>query len=219
MTRIIIHGVTRMEDAILAAEAGADGFGVVLASGVRRIPASQARQIVQTVRQRGHTLQAVGLFIDVPAWQVNQMASHCGFDWVHLGGQENWDTARQMVRPVIKGFRCGPDKNLATLKADITVGFRVLGRDRLLVNLDCRQPTPAACWALESETIRQLAAQFPVIISGGLTAENVGEVVAKIKPWGVDVAAGVEVNGVKDPARVRRFIEAVRKAAPTGVPA
>jgi phosphoribosylanthranilate isomerase len=194
-------------------------MGVVLASGTRRIPASRAREIVQTVRQRGFTLQAVGLFIDVPAWQVNQMASHCGFDWVHLAGQENWDTARQMVRPVIKGFRCGPGRNLAALRSDVTVGFRVLGRDRLLVNLDCRLPAPAQCWALESETVQQLAAQFPIIISGGLTPENVGEVVSRIRPWGVDVSRGVEANGVKDPALLRRFIEVVRRVETAVVPA
>jgi phosphoribosylanthranilate isomerase len=219
MTRIIIHGVTRTEDALVVAEAGADGFGVVLAPGPRRIAVSKAREIVQAVRQRGFTLQAVGLFIDVPAWQVNQMASHCGFDWVHLGGLENWDTARQMVRPVIKGFRCGPSRNLAALRSDVAVGFRVLGRDRLLVNLDCRQPAPALNGTPEAEAVRQLAAQYPVIISGGLTEDNVAEVVARINPWGVDVATGVESNGVKDPARIRRFIELVRKAAPAGVPA
>jgi phosphoribosylanthranilate isomerase len=199
--RVKICGVTRLEDALLAAELGADAIGFNFWPGSRRhVDAEAARAIVDRLPP---FVTPVGVFVNQPPTTVLALAAQSGVQVVQLHGDETWEDVNGYPIPAIKALRpCGRD-DLADLHR-----YRV----RAFL-LDAPAPgyggsgTPCD-WALAAE----LAARVPVLLAGGLTPDNVGEAVRTVRPFGVDVASGVErAPGVKDPDKLRRFLENAAK--------
>jgi phosphoribosylanthranilate isomerase len=202
-TRVKICGITRLEDALLAAELGADALGFNLWPGSKRhLPAEAARAIVDRLPP---FVTPVGVFVNQPPTEVLTLAAEAGLAAVQLHGDEPWDDVNGYPIPAIKAVRLAGRESLADLHR-----YRV----RAFL-LDAPSAgfggSGATCdWALAAE----VAARSHVLLAGGLTPDNVAEAIRAVRPWGVDVASGVETSpGVKDPERLRRFLENVRREA------
>jgi len=212
LTKIKICGITGVAYAQAAIEAGADLIGVVFAPSPRQVTYEKAREIVAAAKK--HYLPVVGVFVNIPAAAVNAVAAFCGLDWVQLSGDESWEYCQQMEKPVIKVIHISPEWDEEKLLTHLENGQRILGSRAPIYLLDTfvEQKYGGTGKVFAWEIARRAAAKYPAIIAGGLQPENVGEVVSGLRPWGVDVSSGVESQGVKDVAKIKAFVQAVRSA-------
>ncbi len=202
--RVKICGTTNGEDALVAAEAGADALGFVFWEGSpRRVALEQAAEIIQTLPP---FISKVGVFVNPTKEKVRQVIDRCGLDTLQFHGDEPPEFCRQFGLKVIRAFRMQDAESLRLLAAYPTEGW-------LLDSFVPGQPGGTGArfnWDLAIE-----AKKFgrPIILAGGLTPANVAEAVRQVRPFAVDVASGVELApGKKDPAKVRAFIAAARHA-------
>jgi phosphoribosylanthranilate isomerase len=212
LTRIKICGITEVSHARAAIEAGADLIGVVLARSPRQVTRERAKEIATAVKK--YRVPVVGVFVNMPVATVNRVAVSCGLDWVQLSGDESWEYCQQIEKPLIKTIHISPSLSEGELLAQMEDGERQLDFRPPVYLLDTlvKGKYGGTGQAFAWQIARRAAAKFPVIIAGGLKPENVGRVVARLRPWGVDVSSGVESKGVKDIDRIRAFIQAVRSA-------
>jgi phosphoribosylanthranilate isomerase len=213
MTRVKICGIRDKTCALAAAEAGADFIGLVLAPGKRQVSPARAREIVSAVKKSGHAAKVVGVFVNAPVFQINEIADFCALDVVQLSGDESWEYCRRIANPVIKAIRIGR-QSPEDLYAELSTASKLLTGHRFMTLLDSHVEGKHGGtgerfnWDLAQEVARR----FRIIIAGGLDPSNVASLMERVAPWGVDVSSGVETRGVKDIAKIRAFIEAVRKA-------
>jgi len=213
MTRVKICGISEQVHALAAAEAGADFIGLIFAPSSRQVTPAQAKRIAAAVKQSGHTAEVVGVFVNVTATVVNKIIDVCHLDWVQLSGDESWEYCRELDKPLIKVVRVSHEQSPEEILDFLARGANVLARKKHLFLLDSRAQGKYGGtgktfdWSLA----RQIAEHFPVIIAGGLTPENVARAIKVAAPWGVDTSSGVELGGKKHVARIRAFIEAVRR--------
>ena len=212
MTRIKICGIREEVHALAAVEAGADFIGFVFAPTRRQVSPAKAREIVDTVKKSSSAIKPVGVFVDTPASEVNRIADFCGLDWVQLSGNESWEYCRQIARPIIKAIRIGQQLR-EEINAELTVGLKTLSPQRFITLLDSQVEGKYGGTGITFNwrLAQQVAKEFPVIIAGGLNPENVAQAIEIATPWGVDVSSGVETEGSKDVAKIKAFIEAVRR--------
>ena len=214
MTMVKICGVSRIEDAQAVAGAGADYFGLVFAPSSRQVSPEAARRIVGALDDFQPRPRIVGVFVNTSASEVNQLADFCGLDMVQLSGDESWEYCRDIERPIIKVVHVSGHEGADMVLKEISRGESVLGADGFTCLLDTGVKGSYGGtgkkfdWKLAGE----VGQQWPVIIAGGLDAENVGEAIKTARPWGVDVSSGVETGGSKDIARIEAFVRAVRRA-------
>jgi len=155
----------------------------------------------------------VGVFVNSAADEVNRVADYCRLDRVQLSGDETWDYCRKIERPIIKAIHVSKTTKSEEIISEITAGYRLLRQQNLICLLDSKVGNTyggtgkAFDWKLTVE----ICARFPVLIAGGLTSRNVGRLIKKYQPWGVDVSGGVEAEGQKDRAKIEAFIKAVRR--------
>jgi phosphoribosylanthranilate isomerase len=214
MTRVKICGIRDKAHALAAIEAGSNFIGLVFAPSQRQVTPAQADEIVSAVKERSEATAIVGVFVNMPASEVNRTASSYYLDWVQLSGDESWEYCRQITKPLIKAIRIKPGQRPEQICEDLATGTRVLSSQRCVYLLDSQVKGKygGTGMTFDWSLARQAAAQFPVIIAGGLTPENVAQAIKTVAPWGMDVSSGVETGGVKDVAKIRAFIEAVRRA-------
>ena len=148
----------------------------------------------------------VGVFVNEEADFVNAIVEQAGLDIVQLHGTESSEFCQQIRRPVIKALHIKKPDDLEGLIRYQEAAWR------------CLLDTPTPNWGGTGQThdweLAQRAARtHPIILSGGLTPENVREALQQVRPWGVDVSSGVESDKQKDPAKIRVFIEQVRSNA------
>lgn len=215
-TRVKICGITRIDDGLAAANAGADAIGLIFWPGTpRRVEFDQARAIVAALPA---FVTVVGLFVDPQPAAVHAALTAVALDVLQFHGDEPPALCAGFGRPYIKAIPVRPDLDLLQYASRY-------GDARALL-FDAFQPDgmPGGMgrtfdWsALASRLATGLAR--PLIISGGLTPHNVGAAIGALRPWAVDVSSGVEVSGedgkprkgIKDPARIAAFIRGVRDA-------
>jgi phosphoribosylanthranilate isomerase len=215
MFRIKICGITNVEDALMAAEAGAEAIGLNFFSGSKRFVGVNAAEAIADALPAG--ISKVGVFVNEEPDEIEAIARRVKLDFVQLHGKEPPDYLLRLPRqlPVIRAFRCGTSgftplqsymdecesigATLAAVLADADMAGEYGGTGRL------------ADWTIIADERRQL--RIPLLLAGGLTPENVSEAVALVRPKGVDVASGVEAEpGRKDASLVRRFIDSARDA-------
>jgi phosphoribosylanthranilate isomerase len=212
MTHVKICGICQIEHALAAADAGADFIGLVFAPSKRQVDAKRARKIVAEVKKHQSPPQTVGVFVNTPAIEVNRIVEYCGLDRVQLSGDEPWSYIGDIAVPVIKAIRVHRYLDNDSLLADLEKAWRFTDDDFLFL-LDRAVPGSygGTGQAFDWKLARGVTERLPVIIAGGLSPENVAKAIRIARPWGVDVSSGVESDGVKDTARIKAFISAVRK--------
>jgi phosphoribosylanthranilate isomerase len=214
---IKICGNTSLEDALLAAEAGADAVGFVFAPSPRRVTAAQVADIVPRLPV---TIEKIGVFVDATLEEIVSTVEACGLTGVQL----HFDAAPEL--PAQLHQRLGPElRILGVVHFSAGTGGQQAARmaehvrnphvDAVLV--DSRTGTAVGGtgvtfdWVAARKTIFQDAGACKCIAAGGLNPDNVAEAIAALRPWGVDVVSGVEAApGRKDPAKVREFVARAR---------
>ncbi|MCJ7791462.1 MAG: phosphoribosylanthranilate isomerase, partial [Dehalococcoidia bacterium] len=190
-TRVKICGIRDKTHALAAVEAGADFIGLVFAPSQRQVSPAKACEIASAVKKSNDTAKVVGVFVNAPSSQVNELADFCALDWVQLSGDESWEYCHEVVRPVIKAIRIdqqSPEK----LYAELSAGSKLLPTQGFITLLDSRVEGKyggtgeSFNWNLTQE----VAKRFPVIIAGGLDPKNVAKLIERVAPWGVDVSSG-----------------------------
>jgi len=215
-TRVKICGITRIADAHAAVDAGADAIGLVFWPGTPRVVGvDQAQAIVATLPPY---INVVGLFVDPDPAAVRSVLAAVPIDVLQFHGSEPAALCRAFGRRYVKAVSVTDDVDLlesvspyddaagllfdAFSEGDLPGGTgRMFDWGRLTADVRSRLPCP-------------------LILSGGLTAGNVGRAIRDVMPWAVDVSSGVEEldgngvprRGLKDPARIRAFVQGVRSA-------
>jgi phosphoribosylanthranilate isomerase len=198
-TAVKICGITRLDDALAAAECGVDALGFVFAPSPRRVTPDFVSVLI---RRLPEGVTTVGVFVDETADTINEIVRQTGLRAIQLHGSENVETCKRIQADVIKRIHVQDTDNRETiaLKRKDYDGFAVL--------LD---PGSGSGKAFDWN----LASGLPgnVMMAGGLSPENVGEAVRQARPWAVDVSSGVESTpGVKNADKMRRFVEAAHAA-------
>jgi len=200
-----ICGITRVEDALAAAELGVRAIGLnFYPKSKRYLPLDRAVEICDQLP--GQVLK-VGLFVNAAPDEVNRADGRLELDLIQFHGDETPQFCAQWGDRVIRAFRPANEKQLE--------GIRDYHFARMILMDACVAGqyggTGATCnWEL---AVKAKAYALPVLLAGGLTPDNVGEAIRAARPFGVDVAGGVETSpGVKSAEKMRRFMRAVRSA-------
>ncbi len=224
MTLVKICGITNIEDALIAAEAGADMLGFIFyPPSARYVPPEKVQKIVSGLRSQVRSWakmqfdpkpetwnlkpKLVGVFVNAPAAEIREIMDFCGLDFAQLHGDETPEMVASFGGRAFKAI------NPASPAEAEEISSLVIRRSPFVL-FDAFHPTERggtgrlADW----EMAAQLARRYPILLAGGLTPQNVADAIATVHPLGVDVSSGVESSrGKKDPAKVRVFIEQVRK--------
>ena len=211
---IKICGNTSLEDAVLAAEAGADALGFVFAPSPRHVTREQVAEIVPNLPAE---VEKIGVFVDATFEEIAGVVSACNLTGVQLQFEPNPEIPSQLRDKFGSSFRI-----LQTLHFNPGIGAQAAALaldkniDALLV--DSRTATAVGGTGITfdwnaASSILFGNPHFPhkLVAAGGLTPENLSEAIATLRPWGVDVVTGVEsAPGRKDPAKVRAFVTRAR---------
>jgi len=205
MTKIKICGIKTVEDALAALDAGADLLGFnFYPKSPRSIDVDKCREIMSVLRTCGH-ITYVGVFVNAPAEAVRATIESCGLSLAQLHGDETSEMIQLLKGKAFKAFR-GVPQNVD--------GFAGDAAPALLVDASVKGTYGGTGVTADWEAAAELAGRYPILLAGGLTAENVAEAVRQVNPWGVDVASGVEfAPGAKDAVKMKAFVKAVRSAA------
>ncbi|MFQ5806668.1 MAG: phosphoribosylanthranilate isomerase [Phycisphaerae bacterium] len=199
MTRVKICGITSLDDALVAVEAGADALGLIFADSPRKVSPSTVERIVAALPPM---VSAVGVFVNGRVEDVTAIARGVGLDAVQLHGEESPADCERMPCRVIKRFNILENDTPDSLRERMQQ-YRVAA-----YLLD---PGAGSGRAFDWQIARGLPG--PLIVSGGLNPHNVGAAIRALRPFAVDVSSGVEREpGRKDPEKVRAFVQAVRRA-------
>ena len=200
-TRVKICGITSVKDAIFAVNAGADAIGLVFyAPSTRFVTIEQAQQIVAAVPP---FVSVVALFVNALPIEIKTVLAQVRIDIVQFHGDETRSDCEQIKLPYYKAIRIKADTNLLQYEAEFSSAKALL--------LDTYSDAAFGGtgqvfdWSLIPQNLTK-----PVILAGGLTAENVALGIKQVRPYAVDVSGGVEQSkGVKDVAKIAAFMHAV----------
>jgi phosphoribosylanthranilate isomerase len=202
MTRVKVCGIRRPEDARLAVELGATAVGFIFwPSSPRFIDPDRARGIVTGLPP---LVASVGVFVDQPAAYVADVARALKLALVQLHGEEPVDDYVSRGLRVVKAVAVRPDRDAESTLARLPGEVGVL--------LDAHDPVRRGGTGrtIDWQVASRLARTRPVILSGGLSADNVRDAIETVRPYAVDVSSGVESGpGVKDADKLRAFFDAV----------
>ncbi|MFH1662696.1 MAG: phosphoribosylanthranilate isomerase [Chloroflexota bacterium] len=214
MAKIKICGLTNEADAIATAKAGADFLGLVFAQSKRQVSPDRALQIVKAVHKLKQRPLIVGVFVNMPAGEVNSTAQYCRLDLVQLSGDESWRYCREIERPLIKVIHMEAARTASQVLSEIEEGYRSGLKQKPVCLLDTKTEDAygGTGKVFDWRLIEEVSGRYPVIIAGGLSPQNVGSLIMQVNPWGVDISSGVESGEEKDIQKINAFIEAVRQA-------
>jgi len=218
--KVKICGITNIDDARAAVAVGADllGFNFYTRSP-RYIAPERAREIAVQIRSSGHRPLLVGVFVNSPLEEVQSILDIARIDLAQLHGDEPVRVLEQLHGRGFKALRPASETE-AEIDAE---RFAPCAPNAPALLLDAyRRDQYGGTGHMADWTIAtKMAQRYPILLAGGLTPENVAEAVRQVRPWGVDVASGVEVSpGKKDAGKVKLFVERARRRELTaGTPA
>lgn len=210
MIRVKICGITSMGDARLAVDAGAWAIGMIFTDeSPRRVDVQTAAEVGAALRRR---VEVVGVFLNAPLDEVVELADLCSLTALQLHGDEGpaycGEAGRRTGCKVIKAARVRNRASVQALRA-----FRI-GVDFHLLDAYADDAAGGTGQTFQWELAKERGAGPPMILSGGITPENVGDAIGRVRPFAVDSASGTEASpGVKDPAKVTALMRAVEQAS------
>lgn len=203
MPEIKICGITNLDDARAACDAGADYLGFIIYNkSPRSIPPSALRRLLEKIDRK---IKSVGVFVNEPADTAAKIVADCGLSIVQLCAEESFKEFRSFTAPIWRVVRI--KNNLPHPSPDKWPA------DRYVLDAANAKTYGGTGRAVDWTTAARLAKQHKIMLAGGLTPENVADAVRLVRPRGVDVASGVErAPGKKDHKKIRFFIEAAKNA-------
>lgn len=204
VVRSKICGITRVDDALTAAKAGADAIGLVFyAKSPRAVDVRQAREIVAALPP---FVTTVGLFVNASRCEINEILDAVPLDMLQFHGDETPAQCEGFHRPWFKALRVGNGEDIEAQVARYANASGIL-LDTFVAGV------PGGTGERFDWSLIPAALAKPLILAGGLTAENVQQAIAQVRPYAVDVSGGVEASkGIKDHAKIQAFIKAVVRA-------
>lgn len=208
-----VCGIREPEHAVAAAEAGADVLGFIFAPARRQVTADVAKACILAARQVKPNVLACGVFVNAPAEEIAEAVRAAGLDVVQLSGAEPPDVVAALPVPATKVLHPRPGLSAEEIVSEIGT-YQRAGVAPVAFLLDAYSPKGAGGtgekvdWSLAAE----VNAREPVVLAGGLAPENVAEAIARVRPQGVDVSTGVEIDGRKSIERIQAFVTAARAA-------
>lgn len=200
--RTKICGITRVEDALVAAQAGADAIGLVFyPKSPRAVSVAQAQQIIAALPP---FVSTVGLFVNATRSEIEVILGELPLDVLQFHGDETPADCEGFDRPYYRALRMQPGVDIAQLSAKYSSAQGVL--------LDAWVPGlhGGTGERFDWDMIPQHLAK-PLILAGGLNADNITQAIEQVQPWAVDVSGGVESSpGIKDADKMRKFLYAVQ---------
>jgi len=157
---------------------------------------------MSVMRKYGHVTY-VGVFVNATVAEVHATIETCGLSLAQLHGDETPEMMQSLNGKAFKAFRGVPER---------INGFARYDAPALLVDASVKGVYGGTGITADWSAAAEFAKRYPLLLAGGLTPENVGDAMRQVRPWGVDVASGVEASaGQKDPSKMRAFVQAVRK--------
>ena len=204
MMRIKICGITNLEDALLAAGLGADALGFIFAPSPRQINSAKAREIIKKIPP---FISSVGVFVNEKLEKIRELADECFLDYIQLHGEEPPEFCRSLLpQKIIKSFRIKEKKSLEQVSSYFQLRAILLDT---FVEGKAGGTGITFNWQLAREAKKT---GKPVILSGGLSPENVRQAIKSVAPFAVDVSSGIESHpGKKDKVKLAAFIKVVRE--------
>jgi phosphoribosylanthranilate isomerase len=219
--RVKICGLTNLDDALAAIDAGADYLGFnFYPKSPRYLAPARCAEIVAGLQS---SVITVGIFVNELSEHITRVLDQCGLGLAQLHGDEPPEVIATLNGRAFKAFRGLGERHTEFARARLPLslsGRGAGGEGRIPAFLiDAYSPTHyggtghTADWG----AARPLAQQYPFFLAGGLTPENVADAITQVQPWGVDVASGVEsAPGVKDHVKVKLFVERAKGAGVRG---
>lgn len=203
MTIIKICGIKTLSDALAAMDAGADYLGFnFYPKSPRYIDVGQCCDIMSVIRRYGH-ITYVGVFVNASVAEINATMDTCGLSLAQLHGDEAVEMLNRLDGKGFKAFRGIPES---------VDGFARGESPAFLVDASVKGVYGGSGVTADWNGAAELAKKYPLLLAGGLTPENVAEAIRRVKPWGVDVASGVEsAPGEKDAAKMSAFVKAIKR--------
>ncbi len=193
-----------MKDALAAIEAGADYLGFNFYSkSVRFIDKRICSEITSVLKKEYPHIKLVGVFVNLSVDDMKNILETCLLDFAQLHGDETPESFSQLAPRAFKAFRGIPEN---------IIGYERKESPAMLIDAAVKNVYGGSGITADWSAAAELAKKYQLLLAGGLTPENVADAVRRVKPWGVDVASGVESTaGEKDAAKMSAFVKAVRE--------
>jgi phosphoribosylanthranilate isomerase len=201
--KIKICGITNIEDALLAVDLGADALGFVFYKESKRY--IRPKEVHNIISELPPFIITVGVFVNQELDEIRNIKEEAGFDAFQLHGNESPDFCKNFRR-VIKAFRVGEDISLKEIES--------YPAQAILFDTYSTKGYGGTGESFRWEILKGLNTSKRIILSGGLSPENVAKAIRIVNPYGVDVSSGVEdYPGKKNPEKLKKFIETVRNGS------
>ena len=209
MTYVKICGITSLADAISAAELGADYLGFNFYPGSKRyIDRKACGQIIAGLDRGGIAIQKVGVFVNAGLDAILSTLEDCRLDLAQLSGDEPLDLVAALGE---RGFKAIRPRSLDEARAAVQLAKSRKAPPALLVDAHLTGSYGGSGRTADWHAAALLAKEYPILLAGGLTPENLSPALRRVRPWGGDVASGVErAPGIKDRERMKAFIQIVK---------
>jgi len=206
MTKIKICGIKTLNDALAAIDAGANYLGFnFYPKSVRYIEKNTCAEITSVLKEKYPQTKLVGVFVNSSVEEMKDILESCSLDLAQLHGDETVEILNTLDGKAFKAFRGVPE----TIN-----GFARSESPAFLVDASVKGLYGGSGVTADWNSAAELAKKYPLLLAGGLTPENVAEAVGRVKPWGVDVASGVESEpGKKDASKMKEFVRAVQSVS------
>jgi phosphoribosylanthranilate isomerase len=204
MTIVKICGIKTLPNALTAIEAGADYLGFnFYPKSIRFIEKSTCAEITSVLKREHPQIKLVGVFVNSSVEEIKDILQTCQLDLAQLHGDETPEIFAQLAPHAFRAFRGIPESNAGYERDEVPA---------MLIDAAIKGIYGGSGVTADWTAASELAKQYPLLLAGGLTPENVADAVRQVQPWGVDVASGVEsAPGAKDAEKISTFVNAVRE--------